>query len=476
MAGILNKIKSLVGKEEKPPYLEKEIGNKASKDGKDINIIIFDDEDELSYPNLEMVHRGARICVGRGPLEGYDKIKNHIKKMMGFKHESILEHSNVIALIRVPDSSISIQLNNDMMEVMSNSRYMYVVTRHIGNYLNILIGGSIRAYINIIRETRQENTFLRFIKSIMYGSIEKEFLSNLIKDGLMEEEYCTYVTHASMKELTEEQQETGDENTTIDAGYESRLKEIPYGNNIVLLAYQDIDALYKDVSMYGFTLADCMQVCTVSFLFKNISRSCANQMTRHRVGISQESQRYCEHTGDKEKGFIDPIKLHEQYKTHRYDNIDKNTMDAINKEDPFKFYSYLIQHKIMKEDARAWLPMNCTTQLVMTFTYKQLFHFIALRTEPGAQEEVRQLASNIKNLINREIFSLNHSYDDLKRTALDNKALSDYQAVSVDDDEGVIIDKTPIEEEETTDEELDIAKNLEEAKRLMRKDEELRKL
>ena len=33
-------------------------------------------------PNLYLVHKGARICVGRGPLEGYTAQYKHIQKML----------------------------------------------------------------------------------------------------------------------------------------------------------------------------------------------------------------------------------------------------------------------------------------------------------------------------------------------------------------------------------------------------------
>ena len=53
----------------------------------------------------------------------------------------------------------------------------------------------------------------------------------------------------------------------------------------------------------------------------------------------------------------------------------------------------------MKEDARAWLPMNVKTKLLVTFSGTYLAKFFELRLDKAAQLEIRQLATEMKDLL-----------------------------------------------------------------------------
>lgn len=328
-------------------------------------------------PNVYLVHKGARTCVGMDALPNdMTKRLEYVKKIVSRGHDSVLEHSNIISMM-----TISGDINpTNYAEILANARYCHVIARNN----RILIGGSIRAYINIVKETKRDNLYIDYIKEIMYNSIEKEFLTQLIDKGLMDEDKCNYLPTAYSVNM-------GDE-------YVSVLEDPKpiVSDKADLLYNTDINALYNKIKVYGFTMKDACEVSIISIFFHDVSRSCANQMTRHRVGISQESQRYVTHDYNKDKDFINPIKLN---LIDRYVDKDTNLISKIESVDPFEMYKKLIKDGFVKEDARAWLPMNVTTKLMMTFTYSQLGHFISLRSDKAAQKEIRMLTDSIKSIM-----------------------------------------------------------------------------
>jgi hypothetical protein len=94
---------------------------------------------------------------------------------------------------------------------------------------------------------------------------------------------------------------------------------------------------------------------------------------------------------------VDPIQLNLE---ERYDKPEyQGVLDYTKNFNPFKSYQYLISNKVVKEDARAWLPSNVTTRLMMTFTYENYGKFLKLRLAKGAQKEIRSLAEETTALV-----------------------------------------------------------------------------
>ena len=344
---------------------------------------------DISTPNMYLTHLAARMCVGKDPIEKiiddydkFNKIATHVEKYVGMGHESITEHTNIISMINIENEVFSSEVAFDLSEILSNMKFCNVVVRNN----NILIGGSVRAYMNILRETNKNNIFYSTIKYIICNSIEKQFLSSLISNGIVNEDECNFLPEFKIKKINE------DDNCELEVfPYNNPITEL---NKHVKIVYeQDVNNVYESIKEYGFELYDAMKVSTISIIFEGISRACANQIVRHRNGISQESQRYVKHECS-DDAFINPFKINKE----RYEKIDTESL-INNLNDPFYNYKYLIDNNILKEDARAWLPMNVSTKLIMTFTYKNLAYFLNLRSNKSAQTEVRLLSDSIKEYI-----------------------------------------------------------------------------
>ena len=418
IASMLSKIKNIIGKlpigkkentipgteilktQIRHTQLEEEI------EGSPIEMELLD-----LHPNVYLVNKATRLCIGKGELDTYENRLKHIQKCMKRGHESVLEHSNIIGLIRINKLYVAqegLGIVDELMDFLSHTRFLHVVQTETTDHFCILIGGSIRGYIHVMREWVSSNDQLYPVfKTFIEQSIEKEFLVELIENGILEEEDCTYL---AMTELVKEPyiNDAGETDYEEVAKPMKDPKVIEYSStpNVSLLYAQNIMKIYNKVSSYGFMLRDVYKVCTITFLFHDISRAIGNQLVRHRVGITQESQRYCEHNTDRHKDFIDPILLHRNKRNHRmvysHRYSDESGFDIkietvyLKKRNPFTVYKYLIEHGVMKEDARAWLPMNVTTKIIMTFTYEQLAKFYELRSAKGAQYEIQLLADQCK--------------------------------------------------------------------------------
>lgn len=361
------------------------------------NSLLLDNEISFEIihinPNIYLAHRGARICIGQGPISGSFRDKAcYVSKVLARQHESILEHTNIIVLMYIKKSVINNNLG-DFTEFLSSLKFCNMCTVTDNDNVIILVGGSIRAYIHALRETRKSNCFLTSWSTIMYSTIEKEFLVNCFKDEMLYEENCNYITDS---------ESFNNELETYDVAKVNIPKEEEYGDTVTLIYKNNILAIYEKVKQY-FTIKDVAKVCTISFIFHDVSRSCSHQLVRHRNGISQESQRYVTKKYNYEEDFVDPIKL----ETDRYkDNESIKDLDFST--GTFENYNTLIEIGVHKEDARAWLPTNVKTKLMMTFTYWNFCKFLQLRMDKHAQKEIRNLACCAASVISKDIEDINN--------------------------------------------------------------------
>lgn len=373
-------------------------------------------------PNVYLSCRAAKVCVNRKVSGTIDDRLKYVSNIVKLGHESVIEHTNIISVISFSKDEYTI--NEDFLEILSNMKFLNTAIRIADNRVNILIGGSIRGYLHTVRETVQDNTVLNSIKEIIYRSVEKSYLIPLIEEGLLDEDKCTYLPSAEIglerSSMTQfrDKKEANSPKTKINDNYDSVVvsedinpKEIE-GDTSDLIYKTDIDYVYQQAIAYGFTKRDVYKVSTISLVFHDISRSCGNQLCRHRNAISQESQRYVTGEYQTDKDFINPINMQLD---SRYKDFSKEVIDKANSIDVFKDYKYLIASSVIKEDARAWLPMNVKTKLMMTFTYWNFAKFLSLRLDKAAQLEIRLMAKEAAD----KVFDKEEDISDFINTCTD---------------------------------------------------------
>jgi len=355
-------------------------------------------------PNVYLANRGARICIGRLPIDtGNDKRMEYIEKVARRGHESVMEHTNAIVVLNIPNHDIALY-PADFADILAQAKYCNVSVNRGEQGTYLLIGGSARAWLHLLREVKYNNMFLPWIEEAMYHTYEKCFLISAIEHCYLAEDKCTYLGDGDIK-LTKDAitqvknpRESKDSTDNYTAECEYTDPEELEGERVDLVYQSPLKKILDVVQEYGFGIGDVYKVATITFRFHDISRTCSHQLVRHRNGISQESQRYVTHDYDKKADFVDPIIMNyeERYKDNPYFGYVR---EKIKENDPFVMYKYLISNKVTKEDARAWLPSNVTTQLLMTMTYTNWAKFLLLRCHPAAQKEIRLAANETMELV-----------------------------------------------------------------------------
>ncbi|MCQ2911835.1 MAG: FAD-dependent thymidylate synthase [Clostridia bacterium] len=136
-----------------------------------------------------------------------------------------------------------------------------------------------------------------------------------------------------------------------------------------------------------------LEFCYVVFDVDGISRSCLQQLARHRIGVGMcvQSQRYVDQSNNR---YVIPPSLdynkNNDYKSIIFENAVQNCLNA---------YKELLALGVPKEDARFVLPEAMCTNLSIYFNFRELRHFLSLRLDKHAQHEIRALASEFKRLM-----------------------------------------------------------------------------
>lgn len=126
-----------------------------------------------------------------------------------------------------------------------------------------------------------------------------------------------------------------------------------------------------------------------TFLVSGISRICSHQFVRSKhLDFLQMSQRYVKQV---DATMIMPTR------NGIYEDVFDYCMLAYNK---------LLEQGVKKEDARFVLPEGTTTSLIVTGNLQAWLDFIKLRTGKDSQWEIRNVATEINNILATECTGL----------------------------------------------------------------------
>ena len=144
---------------------------------------------------------------------------------------------------------------------------------------------------------------------------------------------------------------------------------------------------------------------TFSFDVK-CSRIAHLQMVRHRLAsYTSQSHRYTEPTEDDLTYYIPNVmKSHEDYEEW-IDDMERQ----------YAIYQKWQNKGYKKEDARYHLPDSCAINFQVTMNLRAILNFLALRTDSHAQEEIRVLANEMKELVLSTMPNLRSGLEELIR-------------------------------------------------------------
>ena len=123
---------------------------------------------------------------------------------------------------------------------------------------------------------------------------------------------------------------------------------------------------------------------TVKFI---CDRGVSHELVRHRLcSFTQESQRYCNYSGDKfgnELTFIEPCFFEEdEHKKACWWCDMRKVQDT---------YLRLLEYYASPEEARAVLPNSVKTEIVVTANYREWRNIFKLRCDKAAHPSMREL-------------------------------------------------------------------------------------
>ena len=125
-----------------------------------------------------------------------------------------------------------------------------------------------------------------------------------------------------------------------------------------------------------------------TFKIEGISRACSHQLVRHRhCSFTQRSQRYCSEDGF---GFVEPVSISEVDRMGGFYALIQRISED---------YEELQCIGVPNEDARYILPNACATSLYLSCNLRELIHMCNERLCTRAQWEIRELVTNMRQLV-----------------------------------------------------------------------------
>ena len=137
-----------------------------------------------------------------------------------------------------------------------------------------------------------------------------------------------------------------------------------------------------------------LEHASVSFYITGISRSCAHELVRHRhFSYSQLSQRY---VPEREAQVVMPPGLEDKPELQRLvleaADASRTAYEELLAKLEVKLGDQPLGRKQARQAARAVLPNDTETRIVVTGNYRAWRHFIAMRASEHADVEIRRLA------------------------------------------------------------------------------------
>ncbi len=375
---------------------------------------------------INICAEACSCCLDRPIPDDIEGRAEYIAKRSKIGHTSVLEHSNFAIYTSVP-----VDYSDDLITFISwCCKYLEykMFKSYDGTKWHLIIGGSLRGFANIIRETEDiNNPILKSIMNIMHIYANSCAFMDLCNLGLLDKSNFndTAITDIDADDL-------------ILSSYKESNDKMDIIADSLTKFYKRLNVIDEEAAK-RLTTFDAIKFVSVTVLFKNMSRTGTHQLVRHRNAITQESQRYVDYN---KAYFSSP----DEFKPEKYDSNHKYnvsfaggpnqslTLKEIG-EAECALYRMLSKDslaancKLLKEDARAFLPGNVQCKRIyMTFTYKNLFKFLYLREDKAAQAEIRSYALKLGEWFRKTIpmgKEMIDTYANIPRLCMDNPIVID---------------------------------------------------
>lgn len=155
-----------------------------------------------------------------------------------------------------------------------------------------------------------------------------------------------------------------------------------------------------------------LEHASYSFALRNVSRTFTHELVRHRAGsaFSQESLRYVRLTdiGFRVPPALEPMRERVLSIVEQLEEFQREAAQALALDDegvPFHV------KKEATSAMRRLAPIGLSTDIIWTANVRTLRHVIEMRTDPGAEEELRLVFDEIAQIMQREAPLLFQDYE-----------------------------------------------------------------
>ena len=377
----------------------------------------------LIYMNdgVRLCAEACACCWDKANPVTYEEKVDYLGRRAKTGHLSIMEHSNVVILLKLWHGMDTSTIN-DIMDTLCAGHYLNTRLAFASDWTPyVVISGSLRGYMEMVGLSinPSENFIIRAICGVLYKNFDSKLFYTLIEEGLLDEQSFVGVEPDPASHVFN--------NIPEETIYEDEKVKVLSIDNKDQIKYN----LYSVIGENIFDDKDISRIGSISVLFKDMSRTATHQLVRHRNGMTQESQRYVDYS---HAAFADPT----TFKPDRYDpnkiynfkfgGVDfAMTANEIG-EAEIGIYEYLKEQGMLKEDARSFLPGNVKCRkLYMTFCFAHFEKFLELRTNKGAQAEIRSFAVPCNEFYTKYCTE-NFTGSNIKKTAVD-EIISDKEVI-----------------------------------------------
>lgn len=168
------------------------------------------------------------------------------------------------------------------------------------------------------------------------------------------------------------------------------------------------DASEEDIKkQLSIIHGSCFEHCTFTFGVDGVSRVTTHQLVRHRLAsFSQQSQRYVD-VHKTWRDLVIPLTVEEVIESEEILGENYSDEPMLQAVDKFKFaledlINELDKHMIPSEDIRYFIPQGTKTNIIVTMNARELAHFLSLRMCKRAQWEIREMAYQMWEIVNKK--------------------------------------------------------------------------
>lgn len=161
-----------------------------------------------------------------------------------------------------------------------------------------------------------------------------------------------------------------------------------------------------------------LEHCSITVRFENCSRGFTHEIVRHRVGIgfSQESTRYVD---ERDLHFVIPPGMDPDIKIEGSWLTPREVVEFFE-----QYYRLLLESGYKKQDARQFLPIGTTSEIVVTANLREWRHIFGLRLHKAAHWEMRGIMTKLWFRFNQLLPCV---FEEFKEMARENLSLLDIE-------------------------------------------------